>query len=97
MNLGAIQENLPSKTLASSDGKTPEGYKINKKRITLRFCANSSGSHKIPLLAIGKYKNLRCIRHCMGNLLVIYESSPAAWITKGIFNKWFYDAFASSK
>ena len=47
---------LPSHTLADGNETHASGFKKAKERVTLLLCANASGSHKLPLLMIGKYK-----------------------------------------
>ena len=53
---------LPNKTLASGDEKEAPGMKKQKDRVTLMFCANAEGTHKVPLLVIGKFQNPRCLK-----------------------------------
>ena len=57
---GLYHKSLPSKTLAFFDEKSPSGLKENKERVTIMNCANATGSHKIPLLLIGKSARPRC-------------------------------------
>ena len=89
---GLYWKALPSKTLASSNEHRAEGYKINKKRITLLLCSNASGSHKLPLLAIGNAKKPRGIGN-INSLPLKYKSSSAAWMTKDLFSEWFSTVF----
>ena len=48
-------KNLPTKTLAAGNEKEVSGNKVPKDRFTIQVCANATGAHKIPLMAIGKY------------------------------------------
>ena len=44
------------KTLALSIEKRDEGYKLNKDRATLHFCANTSGNDCLPIFLLGDTK-----------------------------------------
>ena len=39
------------------------GRKESKDRVTALFCSNATGSHRIPLLTIGKSKTRRCLNN----------------------------------
>jgi len=45
---------LPKKTLASESEKSAPGMKSSKDRVTVMACSNATGTHKLPLLLIGK-------------------------------------------
>lgn len=90
---GLYWKALPTKTLASSREKRANGFKMNKERITLNFCANASGKDRLPLLVIGKSKNPRSIKDCKNNLPVWYKSSSSAWMTSEIFGQWLHEYF----
>jgi hypothetical protein len=60
---GLNWEALPRKTLASRRESAAPGYRISTDRITLLVCANVSGNHRLPILAVGKGKQPRCIKH----------------------------------
>lgn len=87
---------LPDKTLASkTDNHKTEGYKQSKDRLTLLFAVNSTGSHKLPPLCIGKFRSPRCFKHVNMNCLPLkYDASKNSWMTAGIFHKWFHEQFA---
>lgn len=53
---GLYWKSLPTKMLVGSDERSVARAKKNKDRLTVMFCANITGSHKIPLLVIGKSK-----------------------------------------
>ncbi len=90
---GLYWKALPTKTLASSKEKITHGFKINKDRITINFCANVSGNDKLPLLIIGKSKKPRSIKDCIRGLPVWYKSSSSAWMTGEIFYEWIHHCF----
>ena len=69
--------------------KQLEGRKQSKERITLAVCVNGDGSNKLPLLVIGKYKNLRCFKHAnRADLSDTYWSNKKSWMTQTIFAEW---------
>ena len=70
---GLIAKSLPTKTLAPEDKRVAPGLKVNKERVTIMNCANETGSHKIPLLLIGKSKKPRCFKEGM-ELPLIYTN-----------------------
>ena len=54
---------LPRKTLVCSNENTAPGRKVNKDRVKAMCYANASGSHKISIFIIGKYKKPRCFKN----------------------------------
>ena len=78
----------------------PAGYKENKDRFTALFCANATGSHRIPLLIIGKSAKPRDLKHLiagkaqlhvinyLSKLNVIYSAQKSGWINCEIFKNW---------
>lgn len=78
---GLYHKSLPEKTLALKSEKSASGFKANKERITIMNCANASGSHKIPLLMIGKSAKPRCFRNANVGLPVEYTSQSNSWMT----------------
>lgn len=88
---------MPSKTLAAREESTAPGYKKNKERITILACSNASGTHKLPLMCIGKSAKPRAIKHIKPDALpVYYAHQKNAWISSDLFQKWFYDEFVPS-
>ncbi|VVC25162.1 DNA binding HTH domain, Psq-type,Homeobox domain-like,HTH CenpB-type DNA-binding domain,DDE superfamily [Cinara cedri] len=67
------------------------GYKVNKDRITVMVCANAAGTHKIPLLLIGKTKNPRCFQNV--KIPLMYKSQPNSWMNADLFVEWFKHTF----
>ena len=91
---GLYYKLMPQKTLASSFEKSADGRKTQKDRVTINACANASGTIKLPLLLIGKSKNLRCFKHInRDNLPVIYSNQSNAWVNAVIFAEWFHEKF----
>ncbi|XP_071508886.1 jerky protein homolog-like [Diadema antillarum] len=85
---------LPHRTLVGPKEKTAPGQKKSTERLTLLATANATGSHKLPLVLIGKSKNPRCFKNInMAALPVIYRSQKNAWMNGEIFSDWFYKNF----
>ena len=83
---GLYYKMLPGRTLATVH-TDPIGAKKAKKRITVNACANMTGSIKLPLLFIGKYKNSRCFRGIDKDTLpVVYLHQKNAWVDTSIFS-----------
>lgn len=67
------------------------GIKSDKARISLHFCVNASGSHKLQPWVIGKYQQPRCFRAAGVNiqrLNCVYRSNKKSWMTGSIFKEW---------
>lgn len=91
---GLFFKMLPSKTLAAKNEKEARGYKQQKERVTLMACCNADGSHKLPLLVIGKSRKPRCFQNSeMRTLPVVYCAQRKAWMDSDIFSKWFHENF----
>ena len=52
--MGLNWKSLPKKSLASRRESAAPGFKVSKERVTVMVCANASGTHRQPLLVIGK-------------------------------------------
>ncbi|KAJ8720806.1 hypothetical protein PYW08_006271 [Mythimna loreyi] len=88
---------LPRKTLASRRELAAPGPKISKDRITALACANATGSHRLPMLVIGKSKKPRCFKHVnMSVMPIVYTSQKSAWMDSTIFMEWFTETFIPS-
>ena len=84
---------LPDRTLGFKNQES-KGFKMNKERITLLFCTNKTGSHKLKPLVIGRSGQPRCFHHVnLNNLPVLYRNSKNSWMTGYIFKNWFFDEF----
>ncbi|XP_043465305.1 jerky protein homolog-like [Leptopilina heterotoma] len=85
---------MPSKTLASREKAAAPGYKKNNKRVTILACSNASGTHKLPLMCIGKSAKPRAIKHIKPEALpVYYAHQKSAWMSCDLFQKWFFNQF----
>lgn len=91
---GLYWKTLPRTTLAAAEVKAVSGAKIIKNRLTAMFCANMTGSHKIPLLVLGKSKQTRCFsKNEMQNLPVTYMAQRKGWMDISTFNRWYKEVF----
>ena len=58
------------------------------------FCANAEGTHKIPLLVIGKFQNPRCFNRVnRDRLACTYTSQTSAWLNAFIIKSWSKEQF----
>lgn len=66
-------------------------------RVTLLCCTNATGSHKLPLVCVGKRKHSRLFNSSETKMLpVIYFAQETAWMDQEIFQKWFHENFVPS-
>lgn len=85
---GLFYKCLPNKSLAFK-GEKCHGGKYSKDRITVVPICNSTGTHKLPLIVIGKSQH----PHCFGSkkntvdLPVDYYWNKNAWMTTNIFTQ----------
>ena len=95
---GLCYKMLPTKTIASRSEKEAPGMKKQKDRVTLMACANATtGTHKFPLMFIGKAANPRCFKQINKNTLpATYYNQKIAWVDTDIFTDWFNEHFMPS-
>lgn len=74
---GIVYKMLPDRTMEFKDVNCHGGKKNKERRITVKVCANMSGTHKLPLLVIGRASNPCCFKH-VKSLLVEYYSNKKA-------------------
>lgn len=67
------------------------GTSMKKDHLTVILCTNALGTHKIPLVLIGKTKNPRCFSEKI--VPVHYFSSLTGWINYDLYEKWFNEVF----
>lgn len=85
---------LPQKTFSVGHASSAPGFKLNKERVTVALCSNASGSHKLPLLVIGKSQKPRAFKNInVLSLPVCYRAQKAAWMDSNIFTDWFINEF----
>ncbi|KAL0852532.1 hypothetical protein ABMA27_017022 [Loxostege sticticalis] len=84
---------MPTRTPAGGNETSAPGYKKNKDRITVLCGANASKEHELKL-AVGKSKNPRAFKHVDTlTLPVHYYNQSSAWMSRGIFEDWFFKHF----
>ena len=72
--------------------------KKQKDRITLMACSNATGTHKLPLMFVGKAANPRCFKNINKSALPVKCFNPRrmhGWIV-AFFSKWFHEEFVPS-
>lgn len=79
-------------SLVSREEHRAPGKKMSKERVTLMVCTNASGTHKLPLLLIGKSKRPRCFKNAH-SLPITYMSQSNAWMDKDLMTKWYQEVF----
>nr|XP_031842437.1 jerky protein homolog-like [Nomia melanderi] len=85
-------KSLPRKTLASCTIEKVSDGKLKKDRVTVGFCANATGTHKLPPLFIHKFLRPRALKH-EGTLSVVYKMQRSAGIDKSTFEDWYENYF----
>lgn len=83
---GLFFQLLPDRTLAFKGEKCCGGKK-SKQRLTVLLCTNSTGTHKIQPLVIGKSLKPRCFKN-VKSLPVEYKANKNAWMTSKLFSEW---------
>lgn len=68
-----------------------QGHKVSKLRVTFMPCCNVTGSHKLPMVVIGKSRNPRAMKNV--RVPVTYLASKNAWMTRTLFKEWFFKQF----
>ena len=86
---------MPKSTFVSQKSKQARGRKVDKSRVTVLFCVNQSGSHKMKPLVIHTAQHPRCYRHLkeMKNAPVYWRSSKKAWVNSKIIKDWLLNCF----
>lgn len=93
--MGHAWKSLPRYTLAASTEKSAPGRKIVKDRVSVLTCANATGTHRLPLLVIGKSKKPRCFKN-IKQTHVVYANQKKAWMDSIIFTEWYTTHFLPS-
>lgn len=80
---------VPDRSLATHE---LSGVKKEKARITIHHCCNATGSHKLPLWIIGKYRSPRAFRAAgiksVGALGITWRANKKAWMVTEIMVDW---------
>ncbi|XP_023224155.1 jerky protein homolog-like [Centruroides sculpturatus] len=89
---GLYWKKMPTKTLVSKNEMSAPGFKARKSCITVMVCGNITGTHRLPLLIVGKSKNPRCFKG-IKKLPVIYKNQKNSWMDASIFIEWYDNVF----
>ncbi|EEB98788.1 hypothetical protein MPER_01646, partial [Moniliophthora perniciosa FA553] len=79
----------PDRTLCS---EKLSGKKMKKFRIMATFCANATGTEKLPIFFIGRYKKPRCFNKrdpARMRPSLYYRANQKAWMTSVLFEDLF--------
>ena len=92
---GLQYKKMPRCTYIAKSCKQARGRKIIKSRVTVLFCVNQTGSHKLKPLLVHTAKHPRCYRHLsdMKDVPVHWRSSQKAWVNSEITRDWFMNCF----
>jgi hypothetical protein len=86
---GLFWKLVPDRSLAT---ESLSGVKKEKARITIHHACNATGSHKLPMWCIGKYKAPRAFKAAgvkdIEALGVKWRWNKKAWMTTGIMVDW---------
>ena len=90
---GLMWKRSPTSTYIPTTFAAPQGYKIDKKRITLLLTGNVAG-HKLKPFVINQYKNPRSFQNINPEEFGIYWShNKKAWMTAELFEYWITHCF----
>ena len=85
---GLFWKALPDRSLST----VPlPGAKRDKTRITIHYCVNATGNHKLQPWIIGKFKKPRCFAAAgilVERLACTYYANAKAWMTSEIMVQW---------
>ncbi|XP_043591761.1 tigger transposable element-derived protein 2-like [Bombus pyrosoma] len=88
---------VPEGTLIFPHEKLTTSQEICEDHVTILFCANATGCHKLPLLVIGRTADIRSSHNLNTNApTTIYTANANAWMNNSIFNLWFEECFIKS-
>ena len=90
---GLMWKALPQKTLVHRTEGRVFGKKVKKDRVTVGFCANATGTHKLPPLFVHKYQRPRALKYCRNQLPVTYMAQKNAWVDGKTFLQWYQNYF----
>ena len=81
---------MPKKTYIAKKQKQARGRKLDKSRMTVMFCVNVSGSHKMHPTVVHTAAHPRCYKNLrnMEDSGVHWYKSANGWMTASIFSDW---------
>ena len=90
---GLIWKALPLRTLVHDKDKDVSGTNGKQDRVTVGFCANMTGTHKLKPLLIHTLHNPRAIMKIMDSLPVVYKGQRSGLMNDTVFVDWFQNYF----
>nr|XP_031834591.1 tigger transposable element-derived protein 2-like [Nomia melanderi] len=87
---------LPTRLLVHAAERTVDERTITKEKVTIGFCANATGTHKLPILFVNKDDSPRALKHCRDHLPVVYKSREKARLDEKVFADWYENDFKIS-
>lgn len=63
---------LPQKVCGGATETIAPDSKVQEDRVTVAFCANATGTHKLPALVIYRYGRPMALKHCWDQIPVIF-------------------------
>lgn len=68
-----------------------------RERMTVLCCTNANGTHKLPLVCVGRGKKSRIFTsHEIRTMPANYYGQETAWMDQDIFREWFHNNFVPS-
>lgn len=63
-------------------------------RITILFCSNAAGTHRLRPMCVGKSKKPRALKYVSEKALpVFYRCQKSSWMSTTLFSEWFKNGF----
>ncbi|XP_054015968.1 jerky protein homolog-like [Hylaeus anthracinus] len=90
---GLMWKTLPQRALLHAGELKVYGNKSRKDRVTVGFCANATGTHKLPLVFINKCEKPRALKHCWNQLPVVFKSQRNGSMSHHVFADWLENHF----
>ena len=88
---------VPEKTSIFRRAKQAGNQQMLEDHVTVLFCANATGSHKLPVLIIGNIGETQGLYNLNTDAFsTIYRANANAWMSSNIFNEWFRKYFLES-
>ena len=96
MDEAGLMYKMPPKSMfVAKQIKKARGRKADKARMTVLFCCNLTGSHKMKPLIIHTAKHPRCYRHLkdMSQAPVHWMTTKNGWMSSSTCRAWLFDCF----
>jgi hypothetical protein len=90
-------KSVPETTSIFSRAKKAGNKEMLEDHVTVLFCANATGCHKLPTLLIGSCGDTQDLYNFNPNAFpIIYRVNANAWMNSNIFSDWFKKYFIES-